>query len=127
MRSRYFFPPSSPSQTHQVVARFFAVPPLWLGVSTFPLTQVRADFTAGDTVDQTPLLLVVIKGTQVYDSSKGQFADLSILDVLQVFGRAGRPGLESSGEGYICTTEDRLSHFLDKVTSQVCTLASPTV
>ena len=70
-----------------------------------------------------PPLLVVIKGTQVYDSSKGQFADLSILDVLQVFGRAGRPGLETSGEGYICTTEDRLAHFLDKVTSQVCALA----
>jgi len=68
------------------------------------------------------LLLVVIKGTQVYDSSKGQFADLSILDVLQVFGRAGRPGLETSGEGYICTTEDRLTHYLDKVTSQVCAL-----
>ena len=61
----------------------------------------------------------MIKGTQVYDSSKGQFSDLSILDVLQVFGRAGRPGLESSGEGYICTTEDRLTHYLDKVTSQV--------
>ena len=68
-------------------------------------------------------LLVVIKGTQVYDSLKGKFTDLSILDVLQVFGRAGRPGLESSGEGYICTTEDRLSHYLDKVTSQVRALA----
>ncbi|KAF9646774.1 Sec63-domain-containing protein [Thelephora ganbajun] len=65
-----------------------------------------------------PAHAVVIKGTQVYDSSKGQFTDLSILDVLQVFGRAGRPGLESSGEGYICTTEDRLTHYLDKVTSQ---------
>lgn len=69
------------------------------------------------------LFPVVIKGTQVYDSSRGQFSDLSILDVLQVFGRAGRPGLETSGEGYICTTEDRLAHYLDKVTSQVCTLA----
>jgi antiviral helicase SLH1 len=66
------------------------------------------------------LFSVVIKGTQVYDTSKGKFSDLSILDVLQVFGRAGRPGLESSGEGYLCTTEDRLSHYLDKVTSQVC-------
>lgn len=68
-----------------------------------------------------PPYLVVIKGTQVYDNSKGQFTDLSILDVLQVFGRAGRPGLESSGEGYLCTTEDRLSHYLNKATSQVCT------
>jgi len=67
----------------------------------------------------TIVVLVVIKGTQVYDSSKGTFVDLSVLDVLQVFGRAGRPGLETSGEGYICTTEDKLTHYLDAVTSQV--------
>lgn len=65
------------------------------------------------------LCQVIIKGTQVYDSSKGSFTDLSVLDVLQVFGRAGRPGMETSGVGYICTTEDKLTHYLDAVTSQV--------
>ena len=63
--------------------------------------------------------LVIIKGTQVYDDSKGSFVDLSVLDVLQVFGRAGRPGLETSGQGIICTTGDKLQHYLDAVTSQV--------
>ena len=62
---------------------------------------------------------MIIKGTQVYDSSKGSFVDLSVLDVLQVFGRAGRPGFETSGEGYICTTEDKLQYYLDRVTTQV--------
>ncbi|KAF9008935.1 Sec63 Brl domain-containing protein [Cyathus striatus] len=66
-----------------------------------------------------PAHAVIIKGTQIYDSSKGSFVDLSVLDVLQVFGRAGRPGLETSGEGYICTTEDKLAHYLDAVTSQI--------
>ncbi|THH33662.1 hypothetical protein EUX98_g543 [Antrodiella citrinella] len=65
-----------------------------------------------------PAHAVIIKGTQVYDSSKGAFTDLSVLDVLQVFGRAGRPGLETSGVGYICTTDDKLTHYLDAVTSQ---------
>ncbi|KAA1466231.1 Sec63-domain-containing protein [Dentipellis sp. KUC8613] len=65
-----------------------------------------------------PAHAVIIKGTQVYDSSKGSFVDLSVLDVLQVFGRAGRPGLEDSGEGYICTTDDKLTHYLDAVMSQ---------
>ncbi|KAI6164750.1 Sec63-domain-containing protein [Pisolithus thermaeus] len=65
-----------------------------------------------------PAHAVIIKGTQVYDSTKGQFVDLSVLDVLQVFGRAGRPGLETSGEGYICTSEEKLTHYLDAVTSQ---------
>lgn len=62
---------------------------------------------------------VIIKGTQVYDSTKGKFVDLAVLDVLQIFGRAGRPGMEDSGEGYICTTEDKLPHYLDAVVSQV--------
>ncbi|KAF8665634.1 hypothetical protein AX16_000089 [Volvariella volvacea WC 439] len=65
-----------------------------------------------------PAHAVIIKGTQVYDSSKGSFVDLSVLDVLQIFGRAGRPGLETSGEGYICTSEDKLAHYLDVVTAQ---------
>ncbi|KAH7105461.1 Sec63-domain-containing protein [Auriculariales sp. MPI-PUGE-AT-0066] len=65
-----------------------------------------------------PAHAVVIKGTQVYDTSRGKFVDLSVLDVLQIFGRAGRPGLESSGEGYILTTDDRLTHYLEAVTSQ---------
>lgn len=55
----------------------------------------------------------------MYDTSRGAFSDLSVLDVLQIFGRAGRPGLETSGEGYICTTEEMLAHYLDAVTTQV--------
>ncbi|KAF6762354.1 Sec63-domain-containing protein [Ephemerocybe angulata] len=66
-----------------------------------------------------PAHAVIIKGTQIYDTTRGAFTDLSVLDVLQIFGRAGRPGLETSGEGYICTTEDKLPHYLDAVTSQV--------
>lgn len=62
---------------------------------------------------------VIIKGTQVYDSGQGKFVDLSVLDVLQIFGRAGRPGLETSGEGFICTNIDTLDHYLDAVTAQV--------
>ncbi|CCM04831.1 uncharacterized protein FIBRA_07024 [Fibroporia radiculosa] len=65
-----------------------------------------------------PAHAVIIKGTEVYDSAKGSFVDLSVLDVLQVFGRAGRPGLETSGVGFICTPQDKLSHYLDAVTSQ---------
>jgi antiviral helicase SLH1 len=42
-----------------------------------------------------------------------------VLDVLQIFGRAGRPGMETEGEGYICTTDDKLDHYLQAVTSQV--------
>ncbi|KAI8147505.1 Sec63 Brl domain-containing protein [Fennellomyces sp. T-0311] len=65
-----------------------------------------------------PAYAVVIKGTQVYDSQKGSFVDLSILDVLQIFGRAGRPQYESQGVGYILTTQDRLAHYISAITQQ---------
>jgi replicative superfamily II helicase len=65
-----------------------------------------------------PAYAVVIKGTQVYDSTKGSYVDLSILDVLQIFGRAGRPQYETHGVGYILTTHDRLSHYISAITQQ---------
>lgn len=57
-----------------------------------------------------PLLLSFIrsiKGTQVYDSTRGGFTDVGILDVQQIFGRAGRPQFDDSGEACIITTLDK--------------------
>ncbi|KKA28913.1 hypothetical protein TD95_002496, partial [Thielaviopsis punctulata] len=65
-----------------------------------------------------PAAAVVIKGTNVYNAQLGRFADLGILDVLQIFGRAGRPQFEDTGIGMICTTQDRLDHYLRAVTEQ---------
>lgn len=65
-----------------------------------------------------PAAAVVIKGTQVYSAQDGKFVDLGILDVLQIFGRAGRPQFEDTGIGMICTTHDKLAHYLAAVTEQ---------
>lgn len=65
-----------------------------------------------------PAAAVVIKGTQVYSAEHGKFIDLGILDVLQIFGRAGRPQFEDTGIGMICTTHDKLHHYLSAVTQQ---------
>lgn len=65
-----------------------------------------------------PAAAVLIKGTQVYNAQEGRFTDLGILDVLQIFGRAGRPQFQDSGIGFICTTQDRLDHYLKAVTEQ---------
>ncbi|KAL8302253.1 hypothetical protein RB597_002553 [Gaeumannomyces tritici] len=66
-----------------------------------------------------PAAAVVIKGTQVYSAQEGKFVDLGILDVLQIFGRAGRPQFEDTGIGMICTTADKLPHYLTAVTDQL--------
>ncbi|OTA69437.1 Sec63 Brl domain-containing protein [Hypoxylon sp. EC38] len=65
-----------------------------------------------------PAAAVIIKGTQVYSAQDGKFVDLGILDVLQIFGRAGRPQFEDVGIGMICTTHDKLTHYRMAVTAQ---------
>lgn len=65
-----------------------------------------------------PAAAVIIKGTQLYSSQEGRFVDLGILDVLQIFGRAGRPQFQATGIGFICTTHDKVDHYLSAVTQQ---------
>ncbi|XP_071112657.1 activating signal cointegrator 1 complex subunit 3-like [Haliotis cracherodii] len=65
-----------------------------------------------------PAHAVIIKGTQLYDAKRGSFVDLGILDVMQIFGRAGRPQFDKFGHGTIITTHDKLSHYLSLMTRQ---------
>ena len=63
-----------------------------------------------------PAHTVVIKGTTLYDPQRGGFRDLGVLDVQQIFGRAGRPGFDTSGEGVIVTEHKKLAHYLALLT-----------
>ena len=65
-----------------------------------------------------PAAVVIVKGTQVYDSKAGGFVDLGISDVIQIFGRAGRPQYEKFGTGILCTTSDKLDHYVSLLTQQ---------
>ena len=62
-----------------------------------------------------PAHSVVIKGTDVYMPEKGKNVDLSILDVQQIFGRAGRPQFDTSGDATLITTHDAMVRYLDKL------------
>ncbi len=61
---------------------------------------------------------VIIRGTEMYDSSHGNFVDISMLDVMQIFGRAGRPQYDTEGHGTIITSHNKLRHYLSLLTSQ---------
>jgi activating signal cointegrator complex subunit 3 len=62
-----------------------------------------------------PAHTVVIKGTEVYNPEKGGITDLSILDVQQIFGRAGRPQFDTSGEATLITFQENFQRYMDKL------------
>ena len=66
-----------------------------------------------------PAHTVVVKGTDVYNPEKGKAVDLSILDVQQIFGRAGRPQYDSSGDAILITNHEALARYLDKLVRAV--------
>jgi len=64
------------------------------------------------------VIYCILQGTDIYDAKKGMFVDLGILDIQQIFGRAGRPQFDEYGHGTIITTYDKLSHYLSLLTQQ---------
>lgn len=66
-----------------------------------------------------PAHAVIIKGTKLYDSKKGAYVDLDVLDVMQIFGRAGRPQFDTSGHGIIITAQEKVHFYLSSLTNQV--------
>ena len=66
-----------------------------------------------------PAYTVIIKGTQYYDASEGKKVDISILDILQMFGRAGRPQFDKKGVGIIFCPMSKLNYFVSKLKNQI--------
>lgn len=65
-----------------------------------------------------PAYCTIIKGTQIFDGSKGEFKDIGIFDVQQIFGRAGRPQYDVEGEGIICTTVNRVDDYVKMMSNE---------
>jgi len=63
-----------------------------------------------------PAHAVIIKGTDVYEPNKNM-VDLSILDIQQIFGRAGRPQFDTSGDATLITRYDKVNYYLGLLTS----------
>lgn len=66
-----------------------------------------------------PAHAVIIRGTEYYDPSHGQMIDIDMLDVMQIFGRAGRPQYDTVGDATIITTHGKLAHYLSMLTNQL--------
>jgi activating signal cointegrator complex subunit 3 len=64
-----------------------------------------------------PAYAVIIKGTDIYDPNLTESRDLSILDVQQMFGRAGRPQYDTSGEAMLMTDHAKVNHYIGALTN----------
>ncbi|XP_074028472.1 activating signal cointegrator 1 complex subunit obelus isoform X3 [Leptinotarsa decemlineata] len=65
-----------------------------------------------------PAHAVIIRGTLHYDATKSTFVDMDMLDVQQIFGRAGRPQYDTSGHGIIITSMTNMSKYMGLMLSQ---------
>ncbi|VAI84780.1 unnamed protein product [Triticum turgidum subsp. durum] len=66
-----------------------------------------------------PAHTVIIKGTQIYNSEKGAWTELSPLDAMQMLGRAGRPQYDTHGEGIILTSHSELQYYPSLMNQQL--------
>jgi len=66
-----------------------------------------------------PAHTVILKGTQIYNAQKGAFTSVGALDVQQIFGRAGRPQFDDSGEAILVCSHDELAHYVGMLTHQL--------
>eukprot|EP01124_Arcella_intermedia_P027745 TRINITY_DN5491_c0_g1_i1.p1 TRINITY_DN5491_c0_g1~~TRINITY_DN5491_c0_g1_i1.p1 ORF type:complete len:1958 (-),score=488.84 TRINITY_DN5491_c0_g1_i1:48-5852(-) len=66
-----------------------------------------------------PARSVIIKGTKVYNPEKGDWVELSPLDVMQMLGRGGRPGYDTKGEGCLITGRTELQYYLSLLNEQL--------
>lgn len=67
-----------------------------------------------------PAQTVIIRGTDVY-GSEGGARDLDVLDVKQIFGRAGRPQYMKEGEigrGILLTSADKVDMYIQQLKNE---------
>lgn len=66
-----------------------------------------------------PAHTVIIKGTDIYSPPLNKWVKLSIQDMLQMLGRAGRPRYDTHGEGIIITNQMGVNYYLALLMDQV--------
>lgn len=66
-----------------------------------------------------PAHTVIIKGTQVYSPELGRWVELSLQDVMQMLGRAGRPRFDTEGQGLILTGYEQIRYYLNLLNMQI--------
>jgi len=58
-----------------------------------------------------PAHLVIVKGTEYFDGKSSRYVDYPLTDVLQMIGRAGRPGFDTEAEAVVMVASDKKTFY----------------
>ncbi|AIB10049.1 U5 small nuclear ribonucleoprotein 200kDa subunit (nucleomorph) [Lotharella oceanica] len=58
-----------------------------------------------------PSKVVIVKGTKIYSPKINGWIEISILDLIQMFGRAGRPQFDKNGVGILITSIENIKYY----------------
>ena len=58
-----------------------------------------------------PARLVVVKGTEFFDPKVKRYVDFPLTDLLQMIGRAGRPGHDDHGVACVMVSEEKKNFY----------------
>ena len=58
-----------------------------------------------------PARLVIVKGTEYFDGKSSRYVDYPITDVLQMIGRAGRPGFDTEGRAVVMVESSKKAFY----------------
>ena len=59
-----------------------------------------------------PAHLVIVKGTEFFDGKTNRYVDYPLTDVLQMIGRAGRPGFSDEGRAVVMAMESKKNFYM---------------
>lgn len=60
----------------------------------------------------SPSHLVIVKGTEFFDAKTSRYVPYPITDVLQMIGRAGRPGFDTEARAVVMVQEDQKNFYM---------------
>jgi activating signal cointegrator complex subunit 3 len=58
-----------------------------------------------------PARLVIVKGTEYFDGKTSRYVDYPLTDVLQMIGRAGRPGFDTKGVAVVMALDEKKDFY----------------
>jgi activating signal cointegrator complex subunit 3 len=64
-----------------------------------------------------PARLVIVKGTEYFDGKTSRYVDYPLTDVLQMIGRAGRPGFDTEGKAVVLVESSKKNFYMVRQSS----------